>query len=246
MGVPAELEIDGVPLACEAQNISRGGALLVGAFPTPSTNGVRVALKTPAGNLEIRLSGRVVRIEPGDGPDERELAIEFTEMDETRRLALETLLARLLESPAATPLDHLKPTSPPQEVRKALEAIPLQQRISWSSRAGLKDRELLRLDTNAAVLEALARNSSLGVIEARALAGSAYLMPGTLETLAADHRFKGDEELRMAIAVHPRVTPSTAEKITADLKIPQIKKLLSRPGLSPWLREKLFRRTTRS
>ena len=61
---------------------------------------------------------------------------------------------------------------------------------------------------------------------------------------ANDPRFRQDEELRMAVAVHPRVSLSTAEKVTADFKVPQIKKLLAKPGLSQVLREKLFRRTT--
>jgi hypothetical protein len=102
----------------------------------------------------------------------------------------------------------------------------------------------LRFDTHPAVLEALAHNPNLGVVEARALAGSTYLMSGTLDSLANNPRFKDDEELRMAIAVHPRVSISTAEKVTASFNVPQIKKLLAKPGLNQILREKLFRRTT--
>jgi hypothetical protein len=100
------------------------------------------------------------------------------------------------------------------------------------------------LDTHPAVLEALARNPSLTVVEARVLATSAYLMSGTLDALSNDVRFKGDEELRMAIAVHPRVSIGTAERVTADFKAPQLKKLLAKPGLNQRLREKLFRRST--
>jgi hypothetical protein len=113
-----------------------------------------------------------------------------------------------------------------------------------SSRAGPKEREFLRSDTHPAVLEALARNPNLSVAEARALAASLNLMSGTLDSLANDPRFKGDEELRMAVAIHPRVSLFTAERVTADFKVPQIKKLLAKPGLNQFLREKLFRRTT--
>ena len=74
--------------------------------------------------------------------------------------------------------------------------------------------------------------------------GSGLKFLGTLDVLANDLRFKEDEELRMAVAAHPRVTPATAEKVTADFKVPQIRKLLARPGLSQSLREKLFRKTT--
>ena len=167
-------------------------------------------------------------------------------MDEARRDELEVLLARFMEAPSpASSLDSLKPGVSPQEIRKALESIPIAKRIALSARASPKEREYLRMDASPAVLEALARNPGLTVVEARALAGSTYLMPGTLDALANDPRFRMDDELRMAIAVHPKVSVATAERTTADLKLPQIKVLLTKPGLNQSLREKLFRRTTR-
>jgi hypothetical protein len=172
------------------------------------------------------------------------VALEFVEMDDSRRDALEVLLARIMEAPPPGPFDGLKPGATPQEIRSALEATPLQQRIALASRTGLKEREFLRSDIHPAVLESLAHNPHLSVGEARALAASIYLSSGTLDTLANEPRFKGDEDLRMAIAVHPRVASGTAEKVTADFKMPQIKKLLAKPGLNQLLREKLFRRTT--
>jgi len=243
-GVRAEIQDNGRTFACEAQNLSRSGVLLVGDLPAPSADTVDFALNAPTGSLTVRLRGRVIRSQPSADGGGRSIALEFVDMDDSRRDALEVLLARLLEAPAGGPFDGLKPGSSPQEIKAALEAIPLPQRISLSSRTGLKDCEYLRLDTNPAVLEALAHNPNLGVVEARALAGSTFLMPGTLDSLANNPRFKDDEELRMAIAVHPRVSLSTAEKVTAALKVPQIKKLLAKPGLNQILREKLFRRTT--
>lgn len=203
-----------------------------------------LALIFPTGSLTVRLSGRVIRVEPNPEGEGVRVALEFVEMDDSRRDALEVLLARFLETPATGTLDGLKPGATPQEIKKAVEAIPLPQRIALSSRAILKDREFLRLDTHPAVLEALVRNPGLTVEEARAIAASAYLMSGTLDSLANDLRFKGDEALRMAVATHPRVSLGTAEKVTADFKVPQLKKLLAKPGLSQILREKLFRRTT--
>jgi len=243
-GVRAELQDNGRTFTCEAQNISRSGALLVGDLPAPSADTVDFALKAPTGSLTVPLRGRVIRSQPNAEGGGLSIAIEFVDMDDSRRDALEALLARLLEAPAAGPFDGLKPGASPQEIKHALEAIPLPQRIALSSRAGLKDREYLRLDTSPAVLEALAHNPSLGVVEARALAASAFLMSGTLDALASNPRFKADEELCMAVAVHPRVSVSTAERVTADFKLPQIKKLLAKPGLNQIIREKLFRRTT--
>jgi hypothetical protein len=99
------------------------------------------------------------------------------------------------------------------------------------------------MDTSPAVLEALAHNPHIGVAEARALAGSTFLMPGTLDSLANNYRFKDDEDLCVIIAAHPRVSLLTAEKVTASLKLPQLKKLLAKPGLNQVLREKLVRMT---
>jgi hypothetical protein len=245
-GVHAELNDGKRTIACEAQNLSRSGVLLVGDLQAPLEETVDLALISPTGSLTVRVSGRVIRVEPGLEGEGVRMALEFVDMDDSRRDAIEVFVARLLEAtPAAKSFDQLKPGAPPQEIKKALEAIPLPQRISMSSRAPLKDREILRADTNPAVLEALAHNPNLSLAEARALAASVYLLPGTLDALANDARFKDDEVLRMAVAAHPRVSLATAEKVTADFKVPQIKKLLAKPGLNQTLREKLFRRTQR-
>ena len=245
MGIPAELHAEGRTFACEAQNISRSGALVAGDFPIPTTPTIELALKLAAGGLSVRLTGKVVRVEPDPHGVRVSIALEFVDMDDSRRDELEVLLARCLETPAVSPLESLKPGAALKEIRKTLESIPIPQRIALSSRAAQKEREFLRYDTNPAVLEALAHNAGLTAVEARGLATSAYLMPGTLDALSNDQRFKHDDELRMAIAVHPKVSVATAEKITADLKMPQLKMLLGKPGLNQVLREKLFRRTTR-
>ena len=242
--LPAELHAGGLSIACEAQNISRSGVLLTGDFQAPSGETVEMTLKAPTGSATVRISGRVIRVQPRTEGGGASIAIQFTDMDDSKHDAIEVLLARLLETQPSGSLDSLKPGATPQQIKKALDAIPLPQRIALSARTGLKDREFLRFDTHPAVLEALVRNPSLGIVEARALAASQYLMPGTLDALASDPRFKEDEELRMAVAVHPRVSVVTAERVTADFKVPQIKKLLARPGLNQALREKLFRRTT--
>ena len=243
-GVPAEFQEDGRPIACEAHNISRSGVLLVGEFPVPTAETVEFRLSAPTGSLTVRLKGRVIRVQPNADGGGLQIALEFVEMDDSKRDKLEVLLARILEAPPAGPFDGLKQGATPQEIRCALEAIPLTQRIALASRTGPKEREYLRSDVQPAVLEALAHNPHLSIVEARALATSAYLMAGTLDTLSNELRFKGDEELRMAIAAHPRVSLSTAERVTADFKTPQIKKLLAKPGLNQLLREKLFRKTT--
>ena len=242
-GVRVDLDSGTGTIECEAENISKTGVLLVGPLPTPLSETLEFTIYAPTGNLKVHLVGRVVRVGP-DGDGGVRVAVEFAGMDEQKRAGLDSLLSRLLEVGSAQgPFDHLKPGAPPLEIKKALEAIRLPQRIALSARAGPKEREFLKLDTQPAVLEALARNPNLTVAEARALAASTHLMQGTLEALANDPRFKDDEELRMAVATHPRVTLSTAERVTLGFKPAQLKKLLTRPGINQLLREKLIRRS---
>lgn len=241
---PAELQADGKTVGCEAQNVSRSGVLLVGDFPAPEARIVDFALRAPTGRLTVSLKGRVIRVEPNPAGEGLRMALEYVEMDQSRRDALELVVARILAAPPPGPFDGLKPGATPPEIRKVLEAIPLPQRINLALRALLKEREFLRSDTHPAVLESLARNPNLSLVEARVLATSAYLMSGTLDVLSNELRFKEDEELRMAIAVHPRVSLGTAERVTADLKAQEIRKLLAKPGLNQLLREKLIRRST--
>jgi hypothetical protein len=243
--ISAEIGRNGETFGCGTVNISRGGALVVGELPARPEDTVEFALKAPAGPFTIRVSAKVLRVVPNpDGAGVR-IAIKFIDLTDSQREDLEVLLARILAAPAANPLESLKPGASLMEIKKALDSIPVSQRVALSSRAPAKEREYLRLDTNAAVLEALARNPGLTVAEARALAASAYLMPGTLEALVNDSRFKNDHELCVAVAIHPRASVATAEKATADFKVPQLKALLAKSGLNQALRDKLFRRTTR-
>ena len=241
-GVPVTLDGGEGVIECEAENISKTGVLLVGPLPHPASETLDFTISAPTGTLKVALSGRVVRVEP-NGSGELRVALEFVGIDDARQAGLDALISRLLQVSSVGQFDQLKPGSPPQEIKKALEAIPLPQRIALSSRAGPKEREILRQDSQPAVLEALAHNPSLTVAEARLLSTSTHLTSGTLDALANDMRFKDDEELRMNVASHPRVKSATAEKVTAAFKSPQLRKLLARPGLNQALREKLSRRS---
>jgi hypothetical protein len=244
IGIPADLRQGEEKIPCDAQNLSRSGVLLIGSFQATPGETLEFSLKAPSGTLSVEVSGRVTRVSPTPEGDGVMAGLEFLDMDEARRDALEVLLARMLETPSTSPFDALKPGCPPQEIRRTLEAIALPQRIALATRATAKEREYLRQDTNPAVLEALVRNPGLAVAEARLIAASTHLIASTLDALAQDSRFKDDEDVRFAIATHPRVIMTTAEKVTAELKAPQLKKLLAKPGLNQILKEKLIRRST--
>src|SRR5580765_4185995 len=97
-GVHAELELGGRTIACEAQNLSRSGVLLVGDLEKPAQDTVELSLVLPTGSLTVRLSGRVIRVEPDPEGEGTRMALEFVGMDDSRRDAVETLVARLLEA----------------------------------------------------------------------------------------------------------------------------------------------------
>jgi hypothetical protein len=231
---------------CEADDISRFGALLTGPIP-PCNPGERLdlTLKAPVGTLELQASVRVVRHAPLPDGSEASLAVEFVDLSDEQRSVLAALVARIMEGFAPAPLEGLRPGAPPNEVRKALEAVPLAHRIALAVRAGPRERELLRQDIQPAVLEGLARNPNLLPAEAHAIAASPHILPSTLEIFLTDTRWAKDDELRGLVAIHPRVPLALAERAISGLKPPALRKLLQAPSLNGAVREKILRRIQR-
>jgi len=246
VSVEAELHDPSGSFPCAAENLSRTGVLLLGALPPPAQERVDLTLKDRGGRHQVRLVGRVIRAEAGEESSTLSIAVEFVEMDDARRDDLEILLARLLETGAAPgPFDALKPGVSPLEVRKVLESIPLPQRLNLASRAALREREFLRLDTNPAVLDALVRNPNLLPAEARSIATLPFLSPASIDALALDSRFAGDEDLVLALAAHPRIAPPALDRLIAQIKPPHLRRLLAKPGLTAALRDRLLKRLSR-
>ena len=240
-GLPAVLHLQKNDYECVAYNLSRSGALVVGRFlPNLAGYRVEVTIRYPQGGLSVRLAGRVVRAEHEEGDDH--LALEFMELDAAKQDTLEILLARVIEGHSPAPIEALRPGAPVQEVRRALEQVPLPHRISLATRATPREREFLCQDMHPQVLEALVRNPNLRLPEARALATVPHLQPSTLELLSRDPRWINDEEINCAIVAHPRTPLVLAMKIVDKLKPPAIKKLIQRPGVPPSIRTQLQRR----
>ena len=242
----AELHYRGRAYSCGAHNLSRTGVLLVGQIPWPAEDEVDITLKSPTGDLELVLRGHPARIGEDDQDRGTQLALEFMDITEAQRGALEILLSRVIEGHTPGPLEGLRPGAPPQEVRKAIEAVPLTHRITLAGRATTpRERDLFRQDPHPLVLESLARNPSLIQAEACALASVPHLLPSTLEILAHDPRWTRDEEIRVLLSSHPRIALPLAERLVADLKPPVLKRIMRRSGVNPILREKLQKKLTR-
>lgn len=214
----------------------------MGSLPELPADEVHLTLIAPRGDLRVVLRGRVARRHRGAVRGEEDsVAIEFRDLERAEADGLETLLARLIEGTAPGPLDRLKPDAGPHEVRKALDAIPLAHRIALASRAGPRERELLRQDLQPPVLDALSRNPNLLLAEARALAALAHLPASAIEHLAADPRWSRDEELRLLLLGHPRTPVPLADRLLGDLGVFALKRLLQRSLPGP-VREKAVKR----
>ncbi len=240
-GIPALLHSGDTATKCRALNLSRSGVLLVGSLPEPPAD-VHLTLIAPRGDLRVRLRGRIARRDlGGTAGEEDSIAVEFVELDPAEADGLETLLARLIEGTAPGPLEGLTPEAAPHEIRRALDATPLAHRIALASRAGPRERELLRQDVQPSVLDALSRNPNLLLAEARALAALPTLPASAIEHLAADLRWSRDEELRLLLLAHPRTPAPLADRLLGELRAVSLRRLLQRSLPGP-VREKAVKR----
>jgi hypothetical protein len=246
-GLSAEVHYGSDTVHCDVSNLSRTGVFLAGLVPRTTEGPVHLTLKSTTGDLEVRLTGRVVRQDAATSDAPGGVAVEFHPPEAPEKAKLDALVARVIGGSNPSPIQNLRQGMPMHELRKALEAIPLSDRIATATRAVTpKDREILRCDSHPLVLQALARNSNLSLDDARALASQPHALPGLLEMLAADGRFKQDDELKVLLLSHPQCPPGAADAMIAVLRTPLIRRLLARPSLSPIVRTKVNQRLRQS
>jgi hypothetical protein len=241
-GLPAVLVERGVEYHGLAHNLSREGALIRGAFPWPAEGAVEVRIQSAGGDLRVHLWGRVVRVGEAAGGEQTEVALEFLRLDDRTRDELDSLVARVVEGNVPASLAALPAGAPPAEIREALEIVPVPHRIALAARAALPEREFLQHDPNPDVLHALARNPTLFVREARALAINPAARPPTLDHLASSRRWRTDEETRHRLLANPRLPARTAEALLSAMDEAEARRLAARPGIPSTLRSTLARR----
>ncbi len=240
--VPVALLHDGSETACSAVNLSRSGMLLTGPSAWPDGDDFRVIMSTPAGDLHAAAMVRRVRLSPATADRSSTMAVEFVALSPVEREGLEFLIQRLFEGRSAAPrLPDLPPSAAPHEIRKALESVSLMHRIGMASRAGPRERETLLHDHNPQVLDALARNPMLLLSEARTIASSPNVVPGTLATLSNDSRWGEDDEIRVAIVANPRVAVAVAERLIGRMNPAARRRALQKPGIQAGIRTILVR-----
>jgi hypothetical protein len=239
-GLPSELLYDGRTHPCAAHDLSRSGVLLVGELPRPEGPTAEVILRSPTGDLELRATVRVKRIEIDEVEQALRIGVEFGALAPEQLAELESLVARVVEDRAPAPLAALPAGASPQQIREALISVPLAHRVTLAGRALPPDRELLLHDPSPQVLDALARNPRLLNHEARKLLLRRDLLPGTLEVLGRDPRWAADEELRLFIITHVRAPFALVDRLVAKLTPAERERVLRRPGLNAGVRAKLM------
>jgi hypothetical protein len=245
-GLPAVLDgaVAGQP--CEAQNLSRSGVLLIGPLTARPGEVVHVTLCSSGGDVRVRVAGTAARVEPDPDADGDSLVgVEFRDLDEDAKLGLETLIARVLEAGGPAVLDSVPANAGPEQIRIALEKIPLTIRIALAARAATsRERGLLLHDPQPQVLESLSRNPHLLPPEVRLLLRQPLLLPSTLESLGRDPRWRNTEELRVLIAAHHAVPLPLAEQVVATLSPAGVELLLRQGSLNPAVRRKATQKRT--
>ena len=241
--LPASFEAGGRGFDCVAHNLSRSGSLLVGRFPPPAEATVVVTFLPPAGDLRLTLRARVVRREVEAA--ENRIAVEFVDVPERDQATLEALIARVIEGQSPAALEGLGDHATPQEIRTALEGIPLAHRIQLALRAQARERQVMTHDGHPQVLDALARNPHLLPQELMTLLRLPLVPPHTLDAIARDSRWAGSEPIAVAVATHRNTPHATAERILAALPLAALQKMIQTSSLSPALREKALKRLPR-
>jgi hypothetical protein len=245
--VPAVAHIGGAAYPCEATNLSRSGALLVGCLPQPQEGATRIVLSSPAGDLRLDVEGILVRIPATAADDDRipGLAVRFPAMPPDQQALLESLISRVIEGGTTlAAVTRLRPGASRSEIVEALGRVPLAHRVALAGRAQVREREMLRLDTHPEVLNALARNPQLSFPEAQALLRLRTLSATALDSMARDGRWR-DERLRVLIAAHPNTPQQLAESLALGLSPAGRERVLQAPSLSEALRQRLLQKGSR-
>jgi hypothetical protein len=238
-GLKATIQLGDGSFSCQALDFHRQGVMVAGEFDAEGHVDAAIRLVSTAEDLSFEARGRVAHVSRNAENGQTKLGIEFDTIAADQDEALELLLSRVIEGMNPAPLAHLDKGASIGEIRDALSKIPLPHRITFARRALPPERAFLRHDESPQVIEALCRNPQLTRGELLQLLKLPMLLPTTLEALSRDQRWTSHEELRVEIAMHPRVPFPVAERMIEDLSLVSIRQLIRRPGLKPALKDRL-------
>lgn len=238
--LPASMQYESGDAPCRAHNLSRTGVLLVGDLPIPTSPVVRVTIGSPGRDLSVTLFGRISWSDREAESRETRLALEFLGGRDDTEATLEALIARVVEGTSPASLKDLPDNATPQQVRAALENIPVPHRVTMAVRAMPKERGFLLRDTNVHVMDALARNPNLLPHELLKVLRMRGILPHTLEIIAKDKRWANNEHIQILVATNRNTPLPVAEQLVSTMKKATLHKVIRAPDLTPALRAKVL------
>ncbi len=238
-GLQASLSLGSDEFDCRAVDIHRKGVMLEGTFEARPDRWAAVSLRSPSEDLHFIGRGRVTHVSKNEDNGNTRVGIQFEELAAEQQENLGLLVSRVVEGMNPAALAHLSRDASLAEIREALHGIPLAHKIMMAQRALPADRGFLLHDESNRVVEALCRNPQLTMPEVVKILRVPTLLPTTLELLSRDSRWNDNEEIKITIATHPRVTLPVAERMVKTLSLAGIRKIIRRPGLNPALKDKI-------
>lgn len=244
-GLNATLTLGTAEIPCEAVDLHRGGVMVEGTFCVEKYTEAGISLSSTSEDLGFEGHGRVTHASVDEQTGRTQLGIQFESLDADQTENLELLIARIVEGRNPAPLAHLSRDASIEEIRDALSKIPAVHKITLAKRAQLHERNFLCHDDNKEVIEALCRNPQLTLPEVVQLLQIPELLPTTLELVSRDSRWNSNEEIKITIATHPRVTFQVADRLVRTLSLVAIRKVIRRPGLNPAVKTRLVESVSR-
>lgn len=238
-GLKASVTLESTAIPCQAVDLHRAGVMLDGVLDAVRDSAAFVSLSSSSEDLRFECRGRVTHVERNDETGRTRIGIQFDALDDSRRQNLEYLVARVVEGMSPAPLAHLSRGASVDEIREALKSIPLAHRITVAQKALAPERKFLFHDDSNLVIEAMCRNPQLTLPEVLRVLRIPTLLPTTLELLSRESRWTGNEEIKIMIATHPRVTFPVADRLVRTLSLPGIRKVIRLPGLNPAIKDRL-------
>jgi len=220
--------------------------LLEGQMPLPASPECEVTLSTAPGDRSVRVRAQLMHAHEDDDSGEVRLGVCFDGLTADQGETIDLIVSRVVEGMAPVALAAVDPKASVGQIREALARITPAHRLALATRtADPVERGILRHDVDPHVLEGLARNPNSNLPEIKTLLRRTDLLPSTLEIVAGDTRWATDEELKIMVATHPRVTFLTADKVVKQLSSLALDRLVRRPGLQPGVKQKLMARLSR-
>lgn len=245
-GIRAFLSLGPRYVDCRAEDLSRTGVLLTGTMGPIEERDASVRLEATQGNLSVDLPGEIVHAHEVEDGTTR-IGFQFTALDPPTLKKLDALVARVMEGTLPAPIAELAKDATPQQILQALERVTVAHRIQLAHRADGDQRKIMRHDPDADVVESLLRNPHLTPPELIALVRNSKLPIGALAVVAADPRWSGNEEIKLIIATHPRVTLQVAQQVVDKMSDAARKQVLRRSGLPDPIKRKILAKfSTRS